>query len=181
MEENQDAIKQNETAKTDVKKDKKEKKASASEAAVLASRAEQAEKAAAEAKEALLRTAAEYDNFRKRSAKEKDDSFGNGVSHTINKLLPIIDTLELAANAPTTDEEYKKGVAMTLTKCAEVFKGLGVEEIDALGKPFDPEMHSAVMKQASEEAESDTIITVLQKGYTLNGKIIRHATVIVAE
>lgn len=180
MEEKQETIKQDETVKSDLKKDKKEKKASASDVAVLTSRAEQAEKATAEAKEALLRTAAEYENFRKRSTREKDDSFGNGVSNAVNKLLPIIDTLELAANAPTADEEYKKGVTMTLAKCAEAFKSLGVEEIDALGKPFDPEMHSAVMKQASD-AESDTIVTVLQKGYILNEKIIRHATVIVAE
>lgn len=178
MEEN---IEQQEPIKSDIpKKDKKDKKITASDIAVLISRVEKSEKAAADAKESLLRTAAEYENFRKRSTREKDDSFGNGISHAINKLLPVIDTLELAANVATVDEEYKKGVTMTLAKCTEVFTALGVQEIVALGAPFDPEVHSAVLKQPSEE-ESDTVITVLQKGYMLNNKIIRHATVIVAE
>ena len=147
----------------------------------LKAQAEAAEKKAEETKETLLRTAAEYDNFRKRSAREQAASYSSGMAFAIEKLLPVLDTLDMAANAATEDENYKKGVVMTLDKCAEVFKSMGVEEIPALGLPFDPSVHSAVMQQPSEEAESGTVLQVFQKGYRLNGKVIRCATVIVAE
>ena len=153
--------------------------------AELASVKEQLEKAAkelADAKETLLRTAAEYDNFRKRSAKEKDAAFGNGVSFAVEKLLGVLDTLALAANAQTEDESYKKGVRMTLDKAGAAFSAMGVEEIEAQDKPFDPELHAAVMQQqAPEGVESGTVVQVLQKGYTYNGKVIRHAAVAVAQ
>ena len=147
----------------------------------LKAQAEAAEKKAEETKETLLRTAAEYDNFRKRSAREQAASYSSGMAFAIEKLLPVLDNLDMAANAATEDENYKKGVVMTLDKCAEVFKSMGVEEIPALGLPFDPSVHSAVMQQPSEEAESGTVLQVFQKGYRLNGKVIRCATVIVAE
>lgn len=147
----------------------------------LKAQAEAAEKKAEETKDTLLRTAAEYENFRKRSAKEQAASYSSGMAFAIEKLLPVLDTLEMAANAATTDENYKKGVVMTLDKCAEVFKAMGVEEIEALGLAFDPSVHSAVMQQPSEDAESGTVLQVFQKGYRLNGKVIRCATVIVAE
>lgn len=133
------------------------------------------------AKEQLLRTAAEYDNYRKRATKEKEASFNNGVSCAVEKILVILDTLEMAAQAPTQDEEYKKGVIMTLDKSKNALESLGVKEIDALNQPFNPELHAAVMRQAQEGAESDTVISVFQKGYILGDKVIRHATVVVAE
>ena len=148
----------------------------------LKAKAEAAEKAAEAAKDQLLRTAAEYENFRKRSAREQDSAFGNGVSHAVEKILDILDTLEMAANAPTTDEAYKKGVVMTLDKAAEAFKALNVEEIPALGLPFDPQVHNAVMQQpAAEGQESGTVVQVFQKGYKMGDKVVRHSTVIVAE
>lgn len=153
--------------------------------AELAAVKEQLEKAAkelADAKDTLLRTAAEYDNFRKRSAKEKDAAFGNGVSFAVEKLLGVLDTLALAANAQTEDESYKKGVLMTLDKANAAFSAMGIEEIEAQDKPFDPELHAAVIQQqAPEGVESGTVVQVLQKGYTYNGKVIRHAAVAVAE
>ena len=153
--------------------------------AELAAVKEQLEKAAkelADAKETLLRTAAEYDNFRKRSAKEQDAAYGNGVSFAVEKLLGVLDTLALAANAQTEDESYKKGVLMTLDKAGAAFSAMGVEEIEAQDKPFDPELHAAVMQQqAPEGVESGTVVQVLQKGYTYNGKVIRHAAVAVAQ
>ena len=121
------------------KESKKDKKPSHADVAALSAAAEKAKKEAETAKETLLRTAAEYENYRKRSAKEKDGAFSDGLSHAVNLLLPVIDTLTLAAGAPTQDEEYKKGVTMTLQKCDEVFKALGVTEIDALDLPFDPQ------------------------------------------
>lgn len=140
----------------------------------------QAEKAADEARQTLLRTAAEYDNYRKRSQKEFEAAFSNGVSHAALELLPVIDTLEVAANAPTTDEEYKKGVILTLAKCEEVFKKLGIVEIEAEGLPFDPELHNAVMQEECEGKESGIVCRVMQKGYRKeNGRVVRHSMVAV--
>ena len=140
------------------------------------------EKKAAELKDQLLRTAAEYDNFRKRSAREQDASFNNGVGFAVNQILGILDTLEMAANAPTTDENYKKGVLMTLDKAAAALNTLKVEEIPAQGQPFDPNVHAAVQQVPAEEGvESGTVVQVYQKGYRLGDRVIRHATVVVAE
>ena len=164
-------------------KDKKEKKKEL-ESQLAAAKAE-AEKARAEAdaaKDRLLRTAAEYDNFRKRSAREQDAAFGNGVAHAVSQILSILDTLEMAEAAPTADENFKKGVTLTLEKAKAAFEALKVEEIPALGLPFDPAVHNAVMQKAAENGEeSGTVLQVFQKGYKLGDKVIRHATVIVAE
>ena len=171
--------------KEDRKKEKKERKAAAAlekELGAVKERLAGVEKSLAGAKETLMRTAAEYDNYRKRTAREKDATFNNGVTFAVTQLLPVVDTLEMAAAAPTEDENYKKGVEMTLTKCVEAFGKLGIQEIEALGKPFDPELHSAVMQDpATDEAPSGTVTRVLQKGYQLDGKVVRHAAVAVAE
>ena len=141
-----------------------------------------AEKNAAQAKDQLLRMAAEYDNYRKRSTREADQKFGDGVSHAVEKIIPILDTLDMAANAPTTDENYKKGVTMTLDKAAKALSALHVEEIEALGKPFDPNFMNAVQQvPAAEGQESGSVVQVFQKGYKIGDKIIRHAMVVVAE
>ena len=143
---------------------------------------EAAEQANAKLKDQMLRTAAEYDNYRKRSAREADQKFNDGVSHAVNQILAILDTLDMAANAPTTDENYKKGVVMTLDKAAKALEALHVEEIEVLGKPFDPNLMNAVQQiPAPDGQESGTVVTVFQKGYKLGDKIIRHATVVVAE
>lgn len=139
-----------------------------------------AEQNAAKAKDQLLRMAAEYDNYRKRSAREADQKFGDGVSFAVNQILPILDTLEMAANAPTTDENYKKGVTMTLDKAAKALGALNIEEIPALGQPFDPNFMNAVQQVPAEEGqEGGTVVTVYQKGYKMGDKIVRHATVVV--
>ncbi len=150
--------------------------------ASLKTKVEQLEKKLAESKDTLLRTAAEYENFRKRSAREHEAAFDNGVSFSVSALLPVLDTLELAANAETADESYKKGVLMTLEQCRAAFDKMSVKEIEALGKPFDPELHSAVLQQpATEDAPSGTVTQVMQKGYLLHDKVVRHAVVAVAE
>ncbi len=141
-----------------------------------------AEKNANQAKDQLLRMAAEYENYRKRSTREADQKFNDGVSYAVNQIIPILDTLDMAANAPTTDENYKKGVTMTLDKAAKALAALHVEEIEALGKPFDPNFMNAVQQiPAPDGQESGTVVTVYQKGYKLGDKIVRHATVVVAE
>ena len=164
-------------------KEKKEKKKELeSQLAAAKAEAEKAKAEAAEAKDRLLRTAAEYDNFRKRSAREQDAAFGNGVAHAVSQILTILDTLEMAEAAPTADENFKKGVTLTLEKAKAAFEALKVEEIPALGLPFDPAVHNAVMQKAAENGEeSGTVLQVFQKGYKLGDKVIRHATVIVAE
>ena len=112
----------------------------------------------------------------------KTKLFDNGVSFAVNTLLPVLDTLEIAADAPTADESYKKGVTMTLDKCREAFGKMGVSEIEAQGKPFDPELHAAVLQQPStDDMPSGTVTQVMQKGYLLHDKVIRHAAVAVAE
>lgn len=172
-----------ENAEQEPKKHGKEKKKDlAAELEAAKAQAQAAETALNAAKDQLLRTAAEYENFRKRSAREQDAAFNNGVGFAVSQILAILDTLDMAANAPTTDENYKKGVLMTLDKAAAAFKVLKVEEIPALGLPFDPEVHSAVMQQpAAEGQESGTVVQVFQKGYKLGNKVVRHATVVVAE
>ncbi|MDL2324379.1 nucleotide exchange factor GrpE [Ruminococcaceae bacterium OttesenSCG-928-A16] len=141
---------------------------------------EAAEQKVEEIKNSLLRTAAEYENYRKRSQKEQETAFGNGTGHAAYEMLPVLDTLDAAAMAESKDEEYKKGVLLTLTKCNEVFNKLGIHEIPALGEEFNPELHNAVMQLPAEGAASGTITQVMQKGYTLNGRVIRHAMVAVA-
>ncbi len=172
-----------ENAGQEPKKHGKEKKKDlAAELEAVKAAAAAAEAALSAAKDQLLRTAAEYENFRKRSAREQGAAFNNGVGFAVSQILTILDTLDMAANAPTTDENYKKGVMMTLDKAAAAFKVLKVEEIPALGLPFDPEVHSAVMQQpAAEGQESGTVVQVFQKGYKLGDKVVRHATVVVAE
>ena len=143
---------------------------------------EAAQQEAGQTKDKLLRMAAEYDNYRKRTAREADQKFNDGISFAVNQIIPILDTLEMAANAPTTDENYKKGVTMTLDKAAKALDTLHVEEIEALGKAFDPNIMNAVQQVPAEEGqESGTVVTVYQKGYKLGDKIVRHATVVVAE
>ena len=118
-----------------------------------------AEANAAQAKDQLLRMAAEYENYRKRSTREADQKFNDGISFAVNQIIPILDTLEMAANAPTTDENYKKGVTMTLDKAAKALDALHVEEIEALGKPFDPNFMNAVQQiPAPDGQESGTVI-----------------------
>ena len=130
-----------------------------------------AEANAAQAKDQLLRMAAEYENYRKRSTREADQKFNDGISFAVNQIIPILDTLEMAANAPTTDENYKKGVIMTLDKAAKALDTLHVEEIEALGKPFDPNIMNAVQQiPAPDGQESGTVITVYQKGYKLGDR-----------
>ena len=157
------------------KKAKKNAKADALAAELEAAKAE-----TAKTKDLFLRTAAEYDNYRKRTTREREAAFGNGVAHAVEKLLPVIDTLEMAAAAATADENYKKGVTMTLTKAYAVLKEMGVEEIPAQDQPFDPNVHSAMMQQPVEGVEAGTVVQVFQKGYTLNGRVIRHAMVVVS-
>ena len=124
-----------------------------------------------------LRLAAEFDNFRKRTAKEKDQSYGKGKSDAIVKLLPIYDNLERALNQPTEDAAYKKGVELTMNELVKIFTGLGVEIFGAPGDAFDPALHNAVMHIEDESLGENVVAQVFQKGFKLGGKVVRFAMV----
>ncbi len=130
--------------------------------------------------DAYLRLAADYDNFRKRTLKEKELSYGNGKADAVEKLLPVYDNLERALNQPTEDEAYKKGVEMTMTQLVNIFAGLGVEIYGNPGDVFDPNLHNAVMHTQEEGVAENTITQVYQKGFKMGDKIVRFAMVIVA-
>ena len=152
------------------------------EKAALEAKLEASEKKNEELKNQLLRTAAEYDNYRKRSQREADQKFNDGVSHAVTQILGILDTLDMAANAACADENYKKGVTMTLDKAAKALETLHITEIEALNQPFDPNFMNAVQQvPAAEGQKSGSVVQVFQKGYKIGDKIIRHAMVVVAE
>ncbi len=130
--------------------------------------------------DSYLRLAADYDNFRKRSQKEKEQSYGNGKADAVEKLLPVYDNLERALNQDTADEAYKKGVEMTMTQLVSIFEGLGVEIFGNIGDTFDPNIHNAVMHTEDDTAEENTITQVFQKGFKMGEKIVRFAMVQVA-
>ena len=128
----------------------------------------------------LLRLAAEYDNFRKRSAKEKDSAYTNGKADTLAKLLPVYDNLERALNQACEDAAYKKGVEMTMNELVKIFTGLGVEIFGNVGDSFDPNLHNAVMHIDSDELGENVIAQVFQKGFKIGEKVVRFAMVQVA-
>ena len=130
--------------------------------------------------DSYLRLAADYDNYRKRTAKEKEQSYSNGKADTILKLLPIYDNLERAMSQDTEDAAYKKGVEMTMTELVKIFTGLGVEIFGEAGEHFDPSLHNAVMHTEDDRVGESTITQVFQKGFLLGDRVIRFATVQVA-
>ena len=131
-------------------------------------------------KEQFLRLAAEYDNYRKRTAKEKESLWTDAKADTVQAFLPVYDNLERALKQETADEAYKKGVEMTMNQLKEVFARLGITEIEAEGKPFDPNLHNAVMHIEDENLGENTVAQVFQAGFMLGDKVIRFAMVQVA-
>ncbi len=127
-----------------------------------------------------LRLAAEFDNFRKRTVKEKEASYGNGKADTLAKLLPVYDNLERALNQPTEDAAYKKGVELTMAEFEKIFASLGVEVFGAAGDEFNPALHNAIMHTEDPELGENTISMVFQKGAKIGDKVIRFAMVQVA-
>ncbi len=130
--------------------------------------------------DAYLRLYADYDNYRKRTAKEKDAAYGHGKADAVAKLLPIYDNLERALNQETADAAYKKGVELTMTELVKIFTALGVEIFGQAGEAFDPEKHNAVMHIEDENLGENLIAAVFQKGFRLGDKVIRFAMVQVA-
>ena len=133
-----------------------------------------------EANDKLLRTVAEYDNFRKRSQKEKEAIYTDSKVDIIGKLLPVIDNFERASAADAGAEDYKKGIEMTVKQLLDVFTSLGVEAYGKAGDEFDPNIHNGVMHVDDDELGENVITDVFMKGYKVGEKVIRHATVKVA-
>ena len=128
----------------------------------------------------FLRLAAEFDNFRKRTIKEKEASYGNGKADTVAKMLPVYDNLERALQQPTEDAAYKKGVEMTMTELEKIFAALGVEVFGQVGDEFNPELHNAIMHNEDESLGENTVSMVFQKGFKIGDKVVRFAMVQVA-
>ncbi len=130
--------------------------------------------------ENYLRQVAEFDNFRKRTAKEKQDTYSYALMNCITEFLPVMDNFERALACETQDVEYKKGIEMIYNQLQEMLQKLGVSEIEAEGKPFDPIVHNAVSQKEDENFGENIVCQVFQKGYKLGDKVIRHALVVVA-
>lgn len=141
---------------------------------------EAAQKELAEYKDKYLRLMAEYDNFRKRSVKEKADIYPEATAKAVEAFLPVADNFERALNIETTDEKYKSGVKMIYSQLENAFKTLGVEVIDRVGETFDPNLENAISRIEDENLGENIVAQVFQKGYKRGDKIIRHAMVVVA-
>lgn len=129
-------------------------------------------------KDTHLRTLAEYDNFRKRSQREKEAAYGDSKANTLKLLLPVIDNFNRANENKTDDiEVYRKGIEMTLTQLGEILKNLEVESFGEVGEEFDPNIHSAVMTVENSDLPENSIAGVFEKGYKMGDRILRFATV----
>ena len=134
----------------------------------------------AQQEDKYLRLAAEYDNYRRRTAKEKDSIWNDAKADAAQAFLPVYDNLERALKQETADEAFKKGVEMTMTQLKTVLEKLGITEIPALGQTFDPNLHNAVMHVEDENFGENTVCDVFQAGFMLGDKVIRFAMVKVA-
>ena len=173
----EEPIEESKDAKDIEKKEKRRfgKKPSKEEEKIMA-----LEKENAELNDKFLRVCAEYDNFRRRSQKEKDALYGEIKANAVTQFLPVYDNLERALKQGTEDEAYKKGVEMIMTQFCTTLEKLGVTEIKCLGEKFDPTLHNAVMHVDDEEKGENEIVEVFQKGFKLGEKVIRFAMVKVA-
>lgn len=169
-------------------KDKKKETAAEEEVKVQETVTEEApskeaelEKELAAAKEAHIRTLAEYDNYRKRTAKEKEGIYGDAKADCMKSLLGVLDNFDRALGVDNSDfESYKKGVEMIYTNFCEILKGLGVEAFGEVGENFDPNFHNGVMHIEDESLGENVIAQVFSKGYKLGDKVLRPAMVQVA-
>lgn len=128
----------------------------------------------------LKRLMAEFDNFKKRSQKERESLYQSLLGDIVSTFLPVMDNLEKAANSQTQDESYKTGVQMVLKQFTDAFNSLGVEKIETVGKIFDPELHEAVSSIQDETLGEKEIKEEFRAGYKIENKVIRHSMVVVA-
>ena len=172
-----------EESKSEKKEEKKEKrfgKKKDEERAALEAEKEALEKEKAALNDQYLRICAEYDNYRRRSQKEKDNLYGEIKASTVQQFLPVYDNLERALKQGTEDEAYRKGVEMIMSQFNATLEKLGVKKIESLGQTFDPNKHNAVMHVDDESLGENVIVDVFQEGFTVGEKVIRFAMVKVA-
>ncbi len=148
--------------------------------AALAAERDRLAQEKAELQDRLLRLAAEFDNFRKRSERERLEAVEFAAAGALKALLPVLDDLERALKTPTADAEYARGVELIHQRFSDALRKLGVEPIEAEGKPFDPSLHHAIERVEDPGAEEETVAAELQRGYTYKGRLLREALVRVA-
>ena len=170
-EQTEEAAQQTEAEAAKQSEEKKPEEAKQQEASEF----EKAQQALAQEHDSYLRLAAEYDNYRKRSQKEKESLYTDIRSETVEKFLPVYDNLERALAQETQDAAFKKGVEMTMNQLVSVMEKLGVESFGAAGDHFDPQLHNAVMHEDNEDFDENTVSDVFLKGYKLGDKVIRHS------
>lgn len=169
---------QEDAAETAPKKEKKKKSDKKSEVESLTAQVESLTAEIAAMKDAHLRVLAEYDNFRKRSQREKETTYGDAKANTLKTLLPVLDNFDRAADNKTDDIEiYRKGIEMTLTQLSDILKNLEVESYGEVGDEFDPNIHSAVMTVENPDLPENSVAGVFEKGYKMGDRILRFATV----
>lgn len=166
--------------KKEIKKEEKEESKKADEIIELKKQIESQKVQIDETEDRLKRVAAEFDNYKKRSAKERDSLYNSLIADIVSNFLPIIDNLEKAVEAETKDEEYRKGIELVLKQFKDVLASKGVKEIETVGKTFDPELHEAVSSIVDENLGEKEIAQEYRKGYMIGNKVIRHSMVIVA-
>lgn len=152
----------------------------ASEYNDTAAKIEEIENALQEANDKYLRLFAEYDNYRKRTFKEKTETYNNAVSRTVESLLPVVDSFERSLETDCSDENFKNGMNMIFTQLMGIMEKLGVTEVSGVGAEFDPNVHNAISQQDETDYASGYVCMVYQKGYKLGDKLIRPAMVAVA-
>lgn len=157
----------------------KEETEKAPEEKDLAAEIDKAKADAAEANDKYLRLFAEFDNYRKRTTKEKTECYNDATVKCIEQILPVMDAFDIALKAPCQDEKFFKGMEMILNQFIAILGKMNVVEIKALGEKFDPNIHHAIKQTESDEMESDTVCEVFQKGYMLGERLIRPAMVAV--
>ena len=162
----------------DEKNAKKKKSSMKREIDILNAEIEKLTKDLAATKDSHLRTLAEYDNFRKRSQREKEATYGDAKANTLKMLLPVLDNFDRAADNKTDDiEVYRTGIEMTHTQLREILKNLEVEAFGEVGDEFDPNIHSAVMTVENPDLPENSVAAVFEKGYRMGDRILRFATV----
>ena len=180
-EESAEEIKETEAVENEAAEETKAEKSDKKKSKKLEGELEKKEKELAEANDKYMRLFAEYDNFRKRSAKEKEGIYADAYIDALAQILPVLDNLERAAAFEGADaESLKKGLELTLRSFAETLSKMGVSEIEAAGKTFDPNLHNAVMHIDDESYGESEVVEVFAKGYVRGDKVLRHSMVKVA-
>lgn len=165
---------------TEEKEEKENAEETAEETAEKISEEDKLKAELAESKDKYLRLMAEYDNFRKRSAKERLELSASVKGDTVSDILPVLDNFERALNTETEDEAYKQGIEMIFKQFTDALTKLGIEPIDPVGEVFDPNIANAVNQIEDPELGENVVAQVFQKGYRIGDKVIRYAMVVVA-